>query len=455
MNMLLAGLLSALFAVVCLGEWHLLALPLVEAVLVVAIAVVLFPNVTNGRRAFAAVAALLSAALWWLQPDAAPDALIRAAGNAGMIGAYFCALATLQYAAGLDPSVTKAGRFLASQPPGRRYLSLTFGSQLYSNLLGYGAVTLLGSLASANAQQETNPEIRYHRRRRMLLAIHRGFCSVLTWSPLTFSTAVILSFYPALSWFDLALPGIGSSVIIAGTGWALDTVFKPKLTTAAPPREVQGTWALMMPMVWLFLILAALVATLYSLFDVRIVAVVMIVVPALSVAWMATQRGAGSPPLWRTCMTFLAQVLPGYKGELMLLMSAGYIGAVAAPLMAPYLGAGAMPQIPPWLMLIGLVWLVPLLGQIGANPLLSVALIISLLPAPETLGASATAIGVALICGWALCGMTSPFTANTVLVARLGEVPARKVGLGWNGPYALITGGLLSLWVVAVWAITG
>ena len=148
---------------------------------------------------------------------------------------------------------------------------------------------------------------------------------------------------------------------------------------------------------------------------------------------------------------YVLQELPGYRGELTLLMMAGFIGTAGAQLFAPIVqGAGFdVSALPTWVVLVALVWIIPLAGQIGMNPILAVTLIAPLIPAAADLGVQPTALVVAITSGWALSGASSPFTATTLLIGSFGGISASRVGLVWNGAYTLICGVVLSVWVVA------
>jgi C4-dicarboxylate transporter len=93
---------------------------------------------------------------------------------------------------------------------------------------------------------------------------------------------------------------------------------------------------------------------------------------------------------------------------------------------------------------------VPLAGLFGMNPILSVSLMAPLLPHAGAMGVTPTAIIVALTAGWALSGASSPYTATTMLVGAMANVSAWRVGLKWNGAYALLCGIALSAWVLIV-----
>ena len=133
--------------------------------LVVAIAA-LFVEVRPGRKAFVFVALGLTAALAWRVEDWT-SVVMDGLYSASFIAAFFTALATLRSAAEPSEDIRASGRFLAEQPPGRRYLALTLGASAFALLLNYGAIALLGSLATAAAQDEPDAEIRMHRRRRI------------------------------------------------------------------------------------------------------------------------------------------------------------------------------------------------------------------------------------------------------------------------------------------------
>ncbi len=75
-------------------------------------------------------------------------ALLDALARASFIAGLFTALTAIRSAAATDPGIVECGRFLAGQPPGRRYLALTIGGHLFGLVLLYGAISLLGGLAT-------------------------------------------------------------------------------------------------------------------------------------------------------------------------------------------------------------------------------------------------------------------------------------------------------------------
>lgn len=445
-------LLIAVTALVALREWgHTdLVNPLTFA-LWAALVCALFLMVRPGRKAFVVVAVLLTALLVWRLPNW-QEVITRALVSGTFICAFFTALATLRSAAEPSPEIREAGSFLARQPPGRRYLALTLGGTAFALLLNYGSIALLGSLATAAAREEPDAEIRGHRRRRMLLAIQRGFITSLPWSPLSFSVAITTALIPGATWAGIILPALGTAILMTFLGWGIDTLFKPKLTTAPPPRgRPDNNWAKLKPLGWLLGILIVSTTVLGWLTGLRIIALVLVIVPVMALVWTVMQVRAGGLPVRTRLRDYAFVEMPAYKSEVLLLMMAGYIGTVGAPLLAPLVKAsGFHPEdLPTWVVLVGLVWIIPLLGQFAMNPILAVTLVAPLLPPAAELGTSPAALVTAITAGWALGGISSPFTATTMLTGAFGDVSARTVGVVWNGAYMLVLLVVVPLWVLA------
>ncbi len=427
-----ALLLILLTIMVATSEWGSnLFDPLIPG-LTLLVLVVLFFRVRNARRVFVGVGVALVLLLALTHPDVWWDTTVRALHSSAFIAAFFTALSTLRNVAETSPAIRAGGIFLAAQPPGRRYAALTAGGHLFALLLNYGAISLLGSLASTSAATEPDPAIRSHRTRRMLLAIQRGFVASLPWSPLAFAMAITTALIPDARWSDAVLPGLGASVILMATGWALDTIFKPRLTAPVVRKPQEGSWALMLPLLFLLALMGITVFTLHEATGIRIVGIVMVEVPLISTIWALIQWRGGAPgaepgPRIRR---YLTHDLPGYKGELTLLMMAGFIGTPAG------------------VILVALVWLIPLLGQLGMNPILAVTLLAPSIPTADALGVPPAAIVTAIVSGWAISGASSPFTATTLLIGSFGGVSAAHVGVRWNAGYVAAVLLLLSAWVL-------
>ncbi|MCB1341985.1 MAG: hypothetical protein KDK24_13160 [Pseudooceanicola sp.] len=446
--------LVILTGVVILHEWGAEWATPVAAALTVLVTALLGIGAKGSRLAFILVAVGLTVALALTHADWFVT-VQKGLATAAFIAAFFTALSTLRSAAQSSPAIRATGNYLATQPPGRRYLALTAGGMAFALLLNYGAIALLGTLATASAKGEPDPEIRRIRTRRMLLAIQRGFIATLPWSPMSFAVAISTSMVPGTEWAALVLPGLVTSALLAGLGWALDTALKPR-RSGPPSRFVpDGDWHRLLPLALLLALLVGLVTALHLGTGIRVVGVVMPVVPLIAFTWVAIQTR--KPSGWaRHTRRYVMEELPGYRTELVLLMMAGFIGTVGSALLVPLVAASGMDLsgVPGWLVLAALVWILPAAGQIGMNPILAVTLLAPLVPDAAVLGVSPLAVVVALTAGWTLSGITSPFTATTLLIGSFGGVSAFEVGTRWNGVYFLLSLGLMTTWVIVFASLT-
>ena len=439
---------------VAIGEWvDSELLGILIAVATASLMLLLVPTVRPSRLAFIVVGGALTLASVLFDPEW-QTMLLRGFAIGAFVAAFFAALSTLRAAADSSPGIRRCGRFLAQQPPGRRYAALTVGGQLFALLLNYGSIALLGSLAATSAREEPNPEIRAIRIRRMLLAIQRAFISTLPWSPLSFAIAITTTLLPGTSWGHALLPCFITGLLLAGIGYGMDTMLKPRLSGPRPvPKKPEGSWKSLGPLVLLLLVMFVLAGGLHILAGVRIVGAVIMIVPVVSFLWVMMQARARRPfatALSRSA-SFVAVDLPSYRNEMTLLMMAAYIGTVGAHLLSPMVASSGidLAAVPTPVILVLLVWLIPVAGQFGMNPLLAVSLFGPLLPAASVLGVSQTAVLVAITGGWALSGASSPFTATTLLVGSLSGTSAVHVGVRWNGVYSILCAAVLSVWVLA------
>ncbi|MBN9673314.1 hypothetical protein [Roseibium aggregatum] len=455
-NAIVGLLLCLITLIAATREWGFDTYPLhlcAHAVFLAAIAVTV-PRVRWGRKVFVIVALGLSGAVVLTRQDW-PDVLDRALVTAEFVAAFFCALSTLGNAAASSPAIVDCGRYLAGQPPGRRYAALTVGGQLFSLLLNYGAIALLGNLAVASAKEEKDPEIREHRTRRMLLAIERAFVSTLPWSPLSFAFTFSSVLIAGVSWTDAVLPCFVTGLLLAGSGWLLDTIFKPKLSRprTGRPQQPAGSVRTLGPLLLLLVIMGSLVFAIHLGSGIRVPGIVIVVVPLISIAWIGLQNKDTAPAkaMARRSLDFARTELPVLQSQVVLLTMAGFIGIVGGALVDPLVATAGIDLhlLPPALLLVFVIWIIPAMGQLGMNPLLAISLLAPLLPPARDIGLEPTDLLLATTGGWALSGISSPFTAMSVVTGSFAGVSARHVALRWNGLYLPIAGALVTFWVLA------
>lgn len=416
------------------------------------------PKMSPTRLAFVAVGFALTVIALSTRDDWF-DLVWRGVVQANFICAFFVALATLRVPALKSEAIFRAGRYVATQPPGRRYLALATGSHLFALVLNYGAIQLLGSMIERFMGTERDPEIAAIRQRRMLLAIQRGFLASVLWSPLAFGPIISIALVPGASWGSLLPFGLWHVVIYTAAGWALDTAIKPKVSQRPPRRPSDGGLSDLLPLFVLLVVTLGGVGIIELATGLRMAAIVIVFVPLVAIGWMLLDAEAGGRlrSLGQQVSRFVNSELPDYRSELVLLIMAGYIGATGGALAEPWVRQAGIDfaSMPVWGLLMAIMIAIPIMGQIGMNPILAVVLFAPLLPDPADLGIAPSLLVLALLSGWAISGVTSPFTATTMLIGRFGGVSALRVGLVWNAAFtAAVTAGF-GLSLLALLLLTG
>ncbi len=453
MSVLVGLTFSLLTVAVCAVEWGAISKELTWAIDVLTIFAIalITPTATWGRKVYVLVGLSLTAALIAFDPEW-QAALQKCLSTTSYIAAFFCALAALGVPARSSPAILDCGRYLAEQPPGRRYFALSVGGQIFSLILSYGSLILLGNMAVANASKETDDYVRTVRVKRMLLAIERALISTLPWSPTSYTVTISVLLIPGASWADALLPGIVSGMIFFGVGWGLDTILKPAPSPSSTGKRERkpgyGSWRSLQPMLILLVILSATLFSLNSLTGIRIPGIIVVIVPVLAFVWLCIMMPFKSAMgrVWE----FVRKDVPAMHSELLLLMMAGYIGSVGGRVISPLFESWGvtLSGVPTYVILVSLIWVVALIGQLGLHSILTVSLIIPLLPSAVEMGVTPTTILIAATAGWSLSGICSPFTATAILIGNYSGNTARHVAWVWNGFYAFVVAVVLSLWVV-------
>ena len=366
----------------------------------------------------------------------APDpvhAWLAAWRRGAAYAAFFLALGALRLAAGHSAVIRRCGAHLLAQPPRRRYVAMTVGGHLFSIILSYGAIDLLGAmLRDAHARA----------RGRMMLAAYRGFGTMNCWSPLNIMTAVVSAAVPGANLLPLLPAGFAVAMLMLGIGIWLDHR-APMAPEAVPPSR--ESWTIHLAVIGVVVLVSLLAWAVGHYFHVGLSTGVTAAVPAIALAWVSLQtRGK----IWRRLVEFHA-ALPGFRGEAGVLAAGGFLGVA--------LGA-ALPAggLAPWLAIlppIAVPLLVPMVlvatGLVGLNPIAIVAVIGAAVPDPASLGVAPSVLAFACMLGWGVgVGMT-PMSASAIATARWSDSDPVTVTTIWNRDFTVLALLLASLAIIA------
>ncbi len=347
----------------------------------------------------------------------------------------FASVTLLQYPALHSPSMQVVRIVVTNLPSGRRYLWLSLASHFLSAITNFAGFALLASFVAASAAGEL--------RKRMALALSRGFVAASTWSPFFLAMAVVVSLMPTLRWVDVAVPGILLGLALIVFGAACDRFGKRSDTVeeAGLPPVIEGKRAAMLKLAALSLILVGGVAAFDAIAHLSMSATIAIVVTVFSLGWYWILAVTRSPTVPRVSLprygAMLVDNVGGLRGLSVLFIAANIFGQGVSSAVDGQLLVEAASKIG----VSGVLWIPFLLFMIagtsifGLHSVIMIVIIGHTLP-PAAIGLSQQTMALLMLTSWGIGGVLSPLSNLTLYAANmLGQ---SNWSMAWrdNGFYA-------------------
>ncbi|CUH81120.1 hypothetical protein [Tropicibacter naphthalenivorans] len=375
----------------------------------------------------------------------------RSVERAGFFAFFLTSLSFLQFAAARSPLILRSGEILVFQPPGRRYLVLTFGAAIFGILLNFSTLGLLGTMIAKGVAPGTTPEeqrISAIRKQRMTLAMLRGFSSLPMWSPITVTMALITAAIPQVSYGQIAVYSTPLAVAILLLGWGLDRFSHPR--RALPNLPETPSLLGLAPLLGLVVAVPSLAFAVAQALSVSLIQALLLCLPLVSVGWLLIQTR--SPRASATALG--GELLPSWpnmRSEIGLFAASAFLGVLVLPLIdtvalgqaitALGLSGGAVLALSAWLAFV--------LSMVGVSPIISVTILAGTLPNLAGLRIDPVAVAIALTATWSIVVNVTPFSASVRLSARMIDADPARVGLRWNMAYGVAAMTTVSLFLLA------
>lgn len=371
--------------------------------------------------------------------------------------AFLASLGFLRDAAASSPMVERAGRYLVDQPPGRRYVALTFGGHVFGILLNIGGLALLASmLKHVNTLESAGGDANRLelREKRMTLAVLRGFHSMAMWCPLSITMALLFSLTPDAHWRDYAPYGIGLTVVYLAFGWLFDFLQFPRGRANPVLTDPQG-WRAAVAMIAQVTAITLIALALERATGVRFTIHILIVVPVFAFVWLAIQNArdgalTAARNSLRTLVVRSSRAFPTYANEVTLFATSGFLGALV-PLLLP---ADAVPellsrlQLSPSALCVAIVLVMAGFSVVGVNSMVTATLLVGSLAHSPVAGLSSLKLVITTVGAWSLSNGVSPLNSSMVILGSVMQRPSETITIKWNGVFAVTT---LALFCVAIY----
>jgi hypothetical protein len=370
----------------------------------------------------------------------------RMLSSAAYYAAFICALGLAHCAVRRLPQLGELHRLVLRLPRVSLYPSYLFSTFAISSVLSFGMLNLVcGSLERYLERQPYNQQQRREGARGVMVTALRGFALVPLLAPTSVAVAILTRELPGLSWSALLPFGLLCGAILLAVGWPMEnrrlrqlqpTAESPQ--TVAPADTADGLRRLLCASL-LGILLIALLANLTWLSATQ---AAMLLVPLAVAGMLLYQDGA---PM--AVYTEVRDTLAGMRNETFIFACSALLGGLTAVLIPVERLASHFSSTPLGLFGLGSAGMLAIiaLALLGVAPIISLSLCAALLAQLAGHGVAIMQPAVALLVGFSLAMLLSPYGPSALMLARHAQLSPWRIAFGWNGRFVLLVLGPLLL----------
>lgn len=371
--------------------------------------------------------------------------LLKAATDAGFYASFLGSLGMMQCLVRRFEVLRRIHDVLLGGPPLWLYPKYAMTSATAASVLNFGVMNLLcGSLAGTLDERGITGAARTRWLRCVLISALRGFALVPLVAPTSVAVAIITREVPSLSWSGLLPFGLITAALLIAVGWLLEysrfrQVSEQRVKLDGWPP---GTARLIFVVLIIFAVMAALVFGA----SLNVSRSAMLAVPGVTLVYMIWHDRSV-----RVAVAEAADNVNAMRNEMAIFAASGALGAALSSLVPTDLISGLVAsQTGTYLVAVCGMLVLPLMSAVGVIPITMLSIFSGLLPQLMNAGMNPLLMAVALVTGFSLAMMLSPFGPAVMLLSRLGQVSRWAVAFGWNGRFVLV---MLPLLLVYLWCL--
>lgn len=403
-----------------------------------------------GIRRTSAVLLLLSLLLLPLL-DAPVQALTKGLRIGALIASLLIAVGLLSRASLRVTRMHNLMVRLFELPARQRPLALSVASQFFGGFLGLAGLAAMMEIASQREGLTEADKI------ADFGAISRGYAALSLWSPMYSNMSIVLGMYGDVRWTQVLPLALLVAALLITLGVLLERLRRYHRDGPVERRPSISALAVLRESVPIVLVMLCFVGLMVCCSDALHLPIsALIIFGAPLVAW---SLNAVSTPertrRWRSGASLIRQDLMQQRlmaGEVMLFIASGCAGVVisqAIPIewaMAVAQLAGASAYLSVLLLIMGIV----LLSSAAIHPMLS-AIVVGSMLSPDLLGLPSLLHVCAVLIGWGLAIIVTPFSVISLMAARFSRVPVLDISLKNNASYLAWAVGI-AVAVLGTWA---
>lgn len=399
----------------------------------------------EGYARYLALVTLATLALLGAGGRLAAPQLAEAATAAAFYGTFLASLGMMQCLVRRFEVLRRIHDLLLGGPPLWLYPKYALTSFGVASVLNFGVMNLLcGALSQTLSERGITGATRLRWLRSVLSSTLRGFALVPLIAPTSVAVAIITREVPQLSWAQLLPFSATAAVVFILVGWILE--YRRFRLISAERTRLEHLPAGSLRLILVVAAVFALMATLVGLTELNVSRAAMVSVPVVTFLYMLWLDRAPARALAEVVDNTLA-----LRNEVCIFAASAALGVTLALQVPPELVAGLLAdRLGVYGLAVAAMLSLPLLAAVGIAPITVLSFLAGLLSQLTTAGMPPLLVAVALVIGFSMAMMLSPFGPSVMLLARFGQLSRWLVAFGWNGLFALSTLplmlGLLWLW---------
>ena len=372
---------------------------------------------------------LVVTAWFFVRGQLGMDRLIKASADAAFYAAFLASLGMMQCLVRRFEVLRRIHDVLLGGSAVWLYPKYALVSCGIASVLSFGMMNLLcGSLSETLQERGITGESRLQWLRSVLVSALRGFALVPLVAPTSVAVAILTRELPQLSWSMLLPYGLAASVVLIAVGWLLE---QRRFRQVSSERVILEQWPPgTLRLLGLVLTVFTVMAVIVALTNFKVSVAAMMAVPSVTLLYMAWQdRSLGI--VLKESVTQVSSM----NNEMAIFAASAILGVSVSSVIPEDALSGLVNSA-------GMLSL-PLLSAIGIIPITVLSVLAGLLPQLIAEGMDPILISIALVIGFSLAMMLSPFGPAVMLLSRFGQVPRMVVAFRWNGVFVLMAVPLL------------
>lgn len=362
----------------------------------------------------------------------------RLSSSAAYYGAFVGALGLMHCLVERLPQLSELHRLLLRGPRSLLYPGYLLSSFAISSILSFGMLNLIcGSLEGHMRRQRIEGRERREGMRGVMVTALRGYALVPLLAPTSVGVAILTRELPGLTWAALLPYGGVAALILLTIGWYSENrrlqLLKRGQRDGEPAADAPaGSFSLLL---LCSLLGIAMIAALAAFTWLSATQAAMLLVPlAVTVFLLFDSR---SP---RIAGGEISDTLLGMRNEIFIFACSALVGGLIGLMVPIEQLVGQFSLTPLLLFLIGLFGMlgIMLLALAGVAPIISLSICAALLAQLASHGVNPLAPSVALLSGFSLAMLISPYGASALLLARYAQLSPWRVAVVWNGRFVLL-----------------